>query len=128
MKPKTQCQNLNPNLNQKSRYDLEERTVVYSEKIINLIKCIPKNEINRSLLDQLLRSATSVGANYMEGDGAQTKKDLRYKFCLCRKEAKESKYWLRLIKSSNPAFGPMCKQLIQAHELALIFSAILNKV
>lgn len=110
-------------------YDLEERTFTFSKDVILLIQRIPKNEVNRIFINQLIRSSTSVGANYMEADGAESKKDTKHKFCLCRKEIKESCYWLRLIKEFNQKHDRECKLLIQeAFELSLIFSSIIKKI
>lgn len=88
----------NPN---DKNYDLSERTAVFGEKVIEFTKKIPKNEINRSLISQSVRASTSIGANYMEADCADTKKDFRYKISLCKKEAKESTHWLRMIAKAN---------------------------
>ena len=66
-------------------YNLEERTAVFGENIIDFVKTLPKNEINRPLISQIVRSATSVGANYMEANQASSKKDFRNKIAICRK-------------------------------------------
>ena len=60
-------------------YDLEERTAVFGENIIDFVKTLPLNIVNKSLISQVARSATSIGANYMEADGAESKKDFRHK-------------------------------------------------
>lgn len=77
-------------------YDLEERTALFAEKIIELCKKVPKNRIAMPIIDQLIRSGTSIGANYHEANGASSKRDFRNKIFICKKEAKETKYWLRL--------------------------------
>ena len=118
-----QCQN--PNV--KSEYDLVERTSRFGEEIIDFIKTIPNNPVNQTLIIQLVRSATSVGANYMEADCAESKKDFRHKIGISKKEAKESAHWIRMIARANPDKAPDCrKHWKEAHELTLIFSAILN--
>jgi four helix bundle protein len=76
-----------------TKYDLEERTAVFGERVIDFVKTLPLNTINKELIKQLIRAATSVGANYNEADGAESKKDFRHKIAICRKEAKESKHW-----------------------------------
>ena len=91
----------NKNQNDK-KYDLEERTTVFSENIIEFCKSIESNLITKPLVSQLIRSATSVGANYCEADCAGTKKDFIHKLYLCKKESKETKYWLRLIGKTLP--------------------------
>ena len=75
-----------------TKYDLEERTAVFGESIIDFVKSLPADIVNNHLVGQVVRSATSIGANYMEADGAVTKKDFKYKIALCRKETKETKY------------------------------------
>lgn len=107
------------------KYDLEERTARFGEAIITFVRGLPKNEVNRPLVSQLVRSATSVGANYMEANEASSKKDFRNKIAICRKEANESKHWLRMLAYANPAQAEAGKKLWkEAHELTLIFSKI----
>jgi len=108
-------------------YDLEERTAVFGERIIDFVKTLPDNIVNRELIRQLVKAGTSVGANYTEADGAESKKDFRHKIGICRKESKESKFWLRMIARANPDRKKDCKDLWrEAHELTLIFSSILS--
>ncbi len=108
-------------------YDLEERTAVFGENIIDFVKTLPKNVINNELIRQIVKAGTSVGANYNEADGAESKKDFRHKIAICKKESKESKHWLRMIARANPSRKNECKQLwIEAQELTLIFSSILS--
>jgi epoxyqueuosine reductase len=106
-------------------YDLEERTGRFGEIIIEFVKTLERNEINRPLIGQLVDAATSIGANYMEADGAESKKDFKHKIAICKKEAKETKHWLRMIRKANPNKTVECHRLWQeAHELTLIFSSI----
>jgi four helix bundle protein len=106
-------------------YDLEERTGRFGEMIIEFAKTLERNEINRPLISQLVEAGTSVGANYMEADGAESKKDFKHKIAICKKEAKETKHWLRMIQKANPHKAVECHKLWQeAHELTLIFSSI----
>ncbi len=107
-------------------YDLEERTARFGEDIIDFVKTLPINPINNELISQIVKSGTSVGANYMEADGAESKKDFRHKIAICKKEAKETKHWLRMIAKANPDRKEKCKELwSEAQELTLIFSSIL---
>src|SRR3989339_180819 len=107
------------------KYDLEERTARFGEDMIDFIKTLEKNEINRPLVSQIIRSSTSVGANYMEANGASSKKDFRNKICICKKETRETKHWLRMIAKANPEKTDMCRNLWnEAQELTLIFSKI----
>ena len=114
--------------NEEKVYDLEERTARFGESIIDFAKTLPRNLINNQLIGQIIRSATSIGANYMEADGAESKKDFRHKIAICKKESKESKHWLRMILKANPNKKDECTVLSkEAQELTLIFSAILKK-
>jgi four helix bundle protein len=108
-------------------YDLEERTAVFGERIIDFVKTLPDNIVNRELIRQLVKAGTSVGANYNEADGAESKKDFRHKIAICRKESKESKFWLRMIARANPDRKDDCRELrTEAQELTLIFSSIIS--
>ncbi|MDO8522293.1 MAG: four helix bundle protein [bacterium] len=108
-------------------YDLEERTAKFGEAIIHFVASLPKNEVNKILINQVVRSATSIGANYMEANQASSKKDFRNKIGICRKEANETKYWIRMISSANHDKVAECKNhWKEAHELMLIFSKIFS--
>ena len=86
---------------------------------------IKKNSINESMILQLVRSATSVGANYCEANGAASRKDFKNKIYICRKEIQETKYWLELIAEINKEEVKELRLLWQeAHELTLIFNKI----
>lgn len=109
-------------------YDLEERTAKFAEEIISFIKKLPKTTIYQSITIQLLRAATSVGANYCEADDAHSKKDFCHKIGICKKESRETKYWLRLINGIFPEFKDKTRELWrEAQELNLIFAAIVRK-
>ena len=108
-------------------YDLEERTAKFGEDIIDFIKAVDRNEINRPLLSQIIRSATSVGANYMEANQAASKKDFKNKIKICQKEANETKHWLRMIARADTNKKDLCGKLwSEAHQLTLIFAKISN--
>lgn len=110
------------------KYDLEERTAIFAEEIIEFCKHLPKNEITLPLITQLIKAGTSIGANYCEADCAETKKDFEHKLGICKKESKETKYWLRIIAKAVPeAKERSRKDWKEANELNLIFSAIINK-
>lgn len=109
-------------------YDLEERTAKFGEAIIDFVKTLPASPIIHSLLGQVIRSGTSIGANYMEADGAESGKDFKHKIGICTKESKETMHWLRMISRANPEKAEICRRLWQeAHELTLIFSSIIKK-
>lgn len=110
-------------------YNLEKRTLKFSEDIIILVKMIKRDTINIPLINQLIRSATSIGANYCEATGASSRKDFKNKIYICKKEAKETKYWLNLLAKTNPEHLEKCRKLWkEAQELTLIFSKIILTV
>jgi four helix bundle protein len=109
-------------------YDLEDRTEKFAKDVIQLCKKLSKNTINIELVSQTVRASGSVGANYIEANESLSKKDFFNRIKICRKEAKESRYWLRLILSANPEIETETKPFIQeATELMNIFGAILRK-
>ena len=118
----------NPNSqNPKQKYNLEERTINFSEKIIDFSRKIPYNQITKSLISQLVRAGTSIGANYSEADEASSKKDFINKIAIAKKEAKETKYWLRVIVHTIPELKSEARPLWQeAQELNLILAAIIR--
>jgi four helix bundle protein len=106
-------------------YDLEERTSSFGVGIITFAKAVPKNQITNSLVDQLVRSGTSVGANYCEANESISKKDFKHRISICAKEAKETKHWLRMIVAAEPQCRSDAENLWrEAKELHLIFAAI----
>lgn len=109
------------------KYDLEDRTAKFGEDVIDFVKTLDNNPVNRPLINQIVRAASSIGANYMEADGAESKKDFNHKIAICKKEAKETRHWLRMIARANSDKSDDCRKLWQeAQELALIFSSILR--
>jgi len=110
------------------RYDLEDRTLTYGKRIIALCKSLVKNSINLPLASQLIRSGTSVGANYREANETSTKKDFLFRMRICRKEAKETAYWLDLIVEANPDLKERIMPLSnETMELVKIFASIIVK-
>ena len=106
-------------------YDLEERTAKFGEAIVLFARKIPQNPVNNRLIGQLIGAGTSVGANYCEADDGVSKKDFRNKIGTCRKEARETKFFLRMVATSEPQLKPEARVLWQeAKELHLIFSKI----
>lgn len=109
------------------RYDLEERTAKFGEEIIRFCRKINKNSINDPLISQLIRSGTSIGANYSEADDAESKPDFKHKIGICKKEARETKHWLRMIVVANSDMKEEARVLWkEARELNLIFNAIVR--
>ncbi|MFA6376745.1 MAG: four helix bundle protein [Candidatus Paceibacterota bacterium] len=108
-------------------YDLEERTAKFGESVIIFCKAIKIDTISKPLISQIIRSGTSVGANYMEANGASSKKDFRNKIYICKKECQETKHWLRMIAVCFPENKEEIRKLWQeAQELTMIFQKIVN--
>jgi four helix bundle protein len=111
------------------QYDLEDRTAKFSEELIREIKQIKITPINKSIISQIIRSGTSVGANYCEANNASSKSDFRNKIYLCKKEINETKYWLRILSNTDSEFKENARKIWQeAQELNMIFQAIVNKI
>ncbi|MBM4177640.1 four helix bundle protein [Candidatus Gribaldobacteria bacterium] len=110
------------------KFDLEERTAKFGENIIDFTKRIKTTPITVPLISQLIRAATSIGANYCEADCAETKKDFEHKLGICKKESKETRHWIRMVAKANPELSDESrKHWKEANELNLIFSAIVRK-
>ena len=108
--------------------DLEERTFNFAVKVIQFLKTIKYSKENDVITYQLAKSATSIGANYEEAQGAYSKDDFSYKIGICFREAKESNYWLRIIKASRLSDAKELEELLQeSFELKSIFASILKK-
>ncbi len=113
--------------NEKALYDLEERTGSFGREIIRFVRTVSLTVITRPLIDQLVRSGTSIGANYCEANDAESKNDFKHKIGICRKETRETMHWLRMITEASPENTKEVQRLWQeAKELNLIFSAIVR--
>ena len=114
--------------NYKKIYDLEERTTKFGEDIIEFAKKIQKDVITLPLISQFVRAGTSIGSNYCEADCAESRKDFEHKLGICKKEAKETRYWLRMIAKAMPALNDEARKFWkEANELHLIFISIVKK-
>jgi len=114
-----------PRADIRNGFDLEERTARFGEAIIRFAKRIPVNPITQCLIQQLVASGTSIGANYGEANDAESRKDFRHKIGICRKESKETKHWVRIIAVAVPELSEDARPLWQeAKELNLIFGKI----
>jgi four helix bundle protein len=110
------------------RFDLEERTFAFAQRVRAFIKTLANTTGNIEDARQLVRSSGSVGANYIEANESLSKKDFVLRIKICRKEAKESRYWLRLLESSGQAVVKERDALVQeAQELMNILGAIVRK-
>ncbi len=106
-------------------YDLEKRTRDFSKEIIHLCRETKYNSINTNIVSQLIRSATSVGANYCGANAASSKNDFRNKIHICRKEIQETEYWLEMLAETNSDNKDKLRMVWkEAHELTLIFNKI----
>jgi len=109
-------------------YDLENRCIKFSISIIRLSKTLKNNIENKIIFRQIIRSATSVGPNYIEANECVTKKDRIYKISLSKKEAKETKYWITLLKHTNDKNVELDYLEDETSQLIKIFQTILNKL
>jgi four helix bundle protein len=111
------------------KYALEERVEKFGEEIIDLIKKVRINITNKNIIEQLIRSATSIGANYFEANGASSKKDFINKIAISKKEAIETQYWLRmLIKTDSYLKEEIIKLWDEAKQIGMILSKIISNV
>ncbi len=114
--------------NQNSKqYDLEERTLSFTQKVIDYCNKLPKTLVNIEIIKQLIRSSGSIGANYIEANESLSKKDFIMRVKICRKEAKETRYWLTLSKSETSKESNQQSLIKEVNELMKIFGAILEK-
>ena len=110
------------------KYDLEERTAKFGEDVITWVRKLPKDEVAKRLIPQLVASATGIGANYCEADCAESNKDFIHKMAIANKEAKESKHFIRMLSKAFPENVVEGRRLWkEAHELNLIFMTIVKK-
>lgn len=111
------------------KYDLEERVEKFAEDIIDLVKKANTNIINRAIIEQLIRSATSIGANYFEANGASSKKDFINKIAISKKEAIETQHWLRMLnKTDNYLEQEIMKLWDESKQIGMILSKIISNV
>ena len=111
-----------------SQYDLEDRTEQFAMDCRKLVRAINKDIANKEDCKQLTRSSGSVAANYIEANEALSKKDFTFRIKICRKEVKESRLWLKLLKSDQNEINELIHSLVnEATELLKIFSAIILK-
>jgi four helix bundle protein len=109
------------------RYDLEERTFEFAKTSRAFVKQLPRTISNIEDVKQFIRASGSIGANYIEANEAIGRKDFVMKIKICRREAKESRYWLRLIDTNGKLEGDQARLLDEADELMKIFGAIVRK-
>lgn len=111
----------------KKKFDLEERTSNFAINIIGFCKRLPQDAVHKPIVNQLVRSGTSIGANYSEANESNSKRDFINKIAITKKECNETKYWLRLIAATLEIHKFESMQLFrEAQELTLIFAAIIR--
>jgi len=114
-------------MNQTPKYNLEERTACFAEQVIKLVRLIKQDAVNKRIIEQLVGSSGSIGANYYEATEGESKKDFTHKIGISKKESKETCHWLRLLAQSQPEHTKEIRTLWkEAHELVLIFSKIVR--
>lgn len=119
---------LTGNGERKHPFDLEERTARFDEAIVRFCKAFPRDPTNDRLIGQLAGCGTSIGANYCEANEGVSKKDFRNVIGRCVKEAKETKFFLRMMATAEPKFANQARALFrEAKELHLIFASIFRK-
>lgn len=115
------------NTNRKA-YDLEERTFAFAKNVRTVVQVLPKTLMSIDDVKQVIRSSGSVGANYIEANEALSKKDFILRIKICRKEAKETSFWLKLLQETIPSQAEKLKELEnESTELMKIFGAIIQK-
>jgi len=111
------------------KYDLEDRTSQFGINVIRFSKTIPQDIVSRPIISQLIRSATSIGANYMEANAASSRKDFKNKIHICKKESQETMYWLTMIVECNQNTKETANTLWkEAQELTFIFGKIISSM
>lgn len=112
-----------------NNYNLEERTARFGEEIIRFCRTLKGDVVSTPLISQGVRSGTSIGANYMEANGASSRRDFQNKIFICKKESQETKHWLRMLKICFPEREDEIKILLkEAQELTLIFQKITSSL
>ncbi len=112
-----------------NKYNLEERTAKFGEDIIRFCKTLNQDTISKPLISQVIRSGTSIGANYMEANSASSRKDFKNKIFICKKESQETKHWLRMLAIYFADNKEKLRELwIEAQELTMIFQKITSSL
>ena len=111
------------------KFDLIQRTSKFGEDVIRFCQKIPRGPITDPLINQLVKCGTSTGANYCEADDAESKRDFKHKIGICKKEARESNHFIKMVSIAVPYLTSDALVLQQeAKELNLIFNSIYRKV
>jgi four helix bundle protein len=109
-------------------YDLEERTLLYAKEIVPFLKMVKRNIFTIDTIRQIIRSSSAIGANYLEANDSLGKKDFLMRLRICRKEAKETVYWLNLLVINDLILKRKRDSLVdEASQFVKIFSSIIQK-
>ncbi len=112
----------------KRDFDLAERMARFGESIVRFGRTLKIDAVLKPLVSQLVRAATSIRANYLEADEAGSKKEFRYRISICKREARETQHWLRMIVAAQPTIREPARELWkESRELVLIFSTIFRR-
>ena len=115
------------NSNFQKKYNLEERTAKFGESVIDIVKQISISSINKRIIEQLIGSSGSIGANYCEANESESKKDFIHKMGIAKKEIKETKHWIRMLARTDDNLKSNLRVIWQENqELLLIFSKIIS--
>src|SRR3972149_5449125 len=107
--------------------DLRDRTFIFAKDVLRFSKQLPFNYLSRSIVSQLIRSSSSIGANFIEAKNASSKKDFKNKVFISKKEASETKYWLKLCEEFNSS-PELLKLQAECQEIILILQKIVTKL
>jgi len=107
-------------------YDIRERTFQFAVRVIRAARALPQDAATRVVAYQLVKAATSVGANVEEADGAESNRDFAHKLSIARKEARESRYWTRIVRASTKDSAEWTALQQESEEITCILSAIIN--
>lgn len=111
-----------------SPYTLEHRTLEFSKQVLDFCEKIKADTITRPLIDQLIRSATSIGANYAEANNAASRQDFRNKIFIAKKETAETKYWLTLLCDYSDNVHEAQELRSECQHLLMTFQKIINSL
>ena len=110
-------------------YDLEGRTKSFSGNVLDFLQTVPRNDFTRNIISQLIRSATSIGANYHEANGGCSRKEFKNRISIRLRETKETKYWIELLaKCKSVELAALRKTWKEADEFSLIFGQIYSSL
>jgi four helix bundle protein len=112
----------------KKPFDLKERALEFAVSAIGITENLPRSPGGYAVANQLARAGSAIGANIEEGDGAETKPDKRRSMVIARKEAREARYWLRVIERKWPKLGDVRPDIAEASELVKILSSVISKI